>query len=99
MPLLKVPVAVNCCVLPAATDGAAGVTAIEVKTAAVTVSEAVPLILPEVAVIVAVPALMPFARPVCSPTVAVDVLDEVQVAVVVRFCMEPSLKVPVAVYC
>jgi hypothetical protein len=92
-------VAVNCCVFPAATDGLVGVTAIEVKTAAVTVNVAVPLILPEVAVIVAVPALMPFASPVWKPTVAVVVLDEVQFAVVVRFCVEPSLKVPVAVNC
>jgi hypothetical protein len=36
----------------------------EVNTAAVTVRLAEPLILPEVAVIVAVPAAMPFANPV-----------------------------------
>jgi hypothetical protein len=77
--------------LPAATEAVAGVTAIEVRTAAVTVTLAAPLILPEVAVIVAVPAVMPFANPVCRPTVATDVLDEIQPAVVVKFCVEPSL--------
>lgn len=69
----------------------AGVTAIEVRTAAVTVRLAEPLILPDVAVIVAVPAITPFASPVCRPTVATDVFDEVQLAVVVRFSVEPSL--------
>jgi hypothetical protein len=37
VPLLYVPVAVNCCVWPAATDGAAGVTAIETRAGAVPV--------------------------------------------------------------
>ena len=47
--------AVNCCVRPAATDGAAGVTEIDVNTAAVTVNVAEPVTEPEVAVIVVVP--------------------------------------------
>jgi hypothetical protein len=55
VPLLYVPVAVNCLLLPAATDADAGVTAIDVSTAAVTVSVAEPLIVPDVAVIVADP--------------------------------------------
>jgi hypothetical protein len=42
-------------VSPAATVAVAGVTEIEVSTGAVTVSVAEPLIVPEVAVIVAVP--------------------------------------------
>jgi hypothetical protein len=50
--------------LPAATEAVAGVSAMEVKTAAVTVNVAEPLTLPEVAVIVAVPAPTPFASPV-----------------------------------
>jgi len=55
LPLLYFPVAVNCWLLPAATEGAVGVTEIEVKTAAVTVNAAEPLIVPDVAVMVAVP--------------------------------------------
>ena len=39
----KVPVAVNCCVFPAATDGFAGVTAIETSTAAVAVNVVCPV--------------------------------------------------------
>lgn len=72
-------------VLPAAIDGVAGVTEIEVSTAAVTVRVRVLLIVPELAVIVAVPAATPFASPVWSPIVAVAVLDEVQLTVVVMF--------------
>jgi hypothetical protein len=41
---------------------------------------------------------MPFAKPVLL-TVAVGGLDELQVAELVRFCVEPSEKVPVAVNC
>ncbi len=55
VPLLYVPVAVNCCVSPAATDAALGAIDIEVKTAAVTVSVAEPLMVPKVAVMVADP--------------------------------------------
>jgi hypothetical protein len=67
-----------------------GVTAIEVKTAAVTVNVAEPLIVPEVAVIVAVPCATLVASPPLL-TVAIDVAEEVQVAVVVRFCFVPLL--------
>ena len=67
-----------------------GVTEIEVNTAAVTVNAAEPLIDPDLAVMVALPC----ARLVASPllfTVAMDVADEVQVAVVVRLCVVPLL--------
>ena len=60
------PVAVNCFVVPTAMLEFAGVTAIETRVAAVTVSEAVPLTDPEVAVIAAVPVPTPVARPVAS---------------------------------
>ena len=49
--------------------------------------------------IVTVPAATPVANPVCCPTVAIAVLDEVQLADVVRFFVLPSLYVPVAVNC
>jgi hypothetical protein len=98
VPSLYVPVAVNCCFCPAATDGDAGTTEIDVNTAAVTVNVAEPWIVPEAAMIAAVP----FATLVASPpllTVAIIDADEVQVTVLVRFCVVLSLYVPVAVNC
>jgi hypothetical protein len=55
----------------------AGVTATETRVAAVTVSDAVPLTEPEVALIVAVPAPVVWANPVES-TVTTEVADEDQ---------------------
>jgi hypothetical protein len=75
-----------------------GVTAIDVSTAAVTVKVADPLIVPEVAVIVAVPWAMLVANPLLL-TVAIEVVDDVHVAVLVRFLVVPLLYVPVAVNC
>jgi hypothetical protein len=49
LPSLYVPVAVNCCVAPGVIAGLAGVTAIDDKTAAVTVSVVDPAIVPELA--------------------------------------------------
>jgi hypothetical protein len=60
-------------------------------TAAVTVNVAEPLIDPDVAWIVVVPCDTLVAKPVCFPTVATPVLVELQLAVVVRFCIDPSL--------
>jgi hypothetical protein len=77
-------VAVNCSVLPAATDAVAGVTAIEVNAAAVTVNVAEPLIVPDVALIVADPCATLVANPLLL-TVATVVFEEVQVTVLVRF--------------
>jgi hypothetical protein len=66
------------------------VTAIEVNTAAVTVNVDDPLIVPEVAVMVVLPCATLVANP--PPlTVAIVVAEEVQVAVVVRFCVVPLL--------
>lgn len=84
------PVAVNCCVEPTPTVAVAGVTAIEVRVAAVTVKVAEPVIVPEVAVMVVVPTAIVEARPPLA-TVATDVEDEAQVAVLVRFCVVPLL--------
>jgi hypothetical protein len=84
--------------VPAATDGEAGVTEIEVSTGAVTVNLVDPLIVPDLAVMVAVPAATPVANPAVL-TVAIAVEDELQVAVLVRFCVVPLLYVPVAVNC
>jgi len=68
----------------------AGATEIEVSTAAVTVNVAVPLIVPDLAVIV----VFPFATLVAKPLllmVAIDFAEEVQVAVEVRVCVVPLL--------
>ena len=67
-----------------------GVTEIEVSTAAVTVNVAEPLIVPEVAVIVALPWATLVANPLLL-TVAIVVAEEVQVAVLVRLCLVPLL--------
>ena len=79
--------AVNCCCVPAAIEGAEGVTAIETSVGGVTVKIVEPVILPEVAVIVAVPVARPLAKP-CVPamllTVATVLLLELQVTESVR---------------
>jgi hypothetical protein len=95
---LNVPVAVNCCVFPAATEGFAGVTAIDTRVAFVTVSVVEPTTLPLVALIVDVPAFTAVARP-AALIVATVVVPDAHVTLPVRFCVELSLNVPVAVNC
>ena len=58
---------------------------------------AVPVFPPLLAEIVADPAPATLANP--ALTVATPPLDELQVALVVRLLVLPSLSVPVAVYC
>lgn len=80
----------NCCVLPAAIEGEAGVTEMEVNTAAVTVSVVEPLIVPDLAVIVADPCATPVAKPPLL-IVAMVAAEELQVALLVKFCVVPLL--------
>ena len=87
---LKVPVAVNCCVVPFAMDGFAGVTAIDCSTAAVTVSTVEPVTPLSVALMVLVPLLTPVARPPAL-MVATEVVAEAHVTWAVRFCVLLSL--------
>ncbi len=94
---VKVPVAVNCLVVPTAMLEFAGVTAMETRVAALTVSVAVPLTPPDEAVMVAVPVPVLLANPVES-MVAIEVEDEDQVSGVSN-CMLPSSKLPTAVNC
>ena len=96
----KVPVAMNCSVLPFAIEGFAGVTEIDTSVGAVTVTVRVvdPLTAPEAACILLVPAPTPVANPPAA-IVATPVVCEVHIAVLVRFCVELSEKVPVAVNC
>jgi 1,4-dihydroxy-2-naphthoyl-CoA synthase len=94
----KVPVAVNCLVALLAIEGFAGVTAIDTSVGAVTVNSVVPSTAPEAASIL----LIPVAKPVANPPaviVTTPVVCEVHVAVLVKFCVELSEKVPVAVNC
>ncbi len=80
--------AVNCCVAPIAIDGLEGVTAIETSAGAVTVKTADPLTVPEVAVIVVVPAATEVASP-AELIVAALVTEEVQMAELVRLAVVP----------
>jgi hypothetical protein len=97
-PSVYVPVAMNCSVRPLATDGSAGVTAIEVKSAAVTVRVVVPVTPPSVALTVLPPSASAMARPVLV-ILATATLDDAQAADAVRFCVVPSEYVPVATNC
>jgi hypothetical protein len=66
------------------------VTEIEINAAAVTAKVAEPAIAPEVAVIVAVPCATLVAKPLLL-IVAIEVDEEVQVAVLVSVCVVPLL--------
>ena len=72
--------------LPAATDGLLGVTAMETSVAAVTVRVVEPTMLPDVADIVEVPIFTVVASP-AALMVAAAVLEEAQVTLAVRFCV------------
>jgi len=95
LPSEKVPVATKRCVRPICTVAAAGVTAIDVNVAAVTVKVAEPALAPEVAVIVAVPADTPVATP-DDATVATTSVPELHVTALLMSKVVPSEKVPVA---
>ncbi len=66
-PAVKVPVAVNCWVRPATTEGLAGVTAMDVNAAAVTVSVLVAVIVAVPTVMLAVITVEPPATVVATP--------------------------------
>ena len=78
--------------------GLAGVTAIDFRAAAVTVRTVDPAMLPSVALMLDVPAATPVARPP-AVIVATAVVADAHVTWLVRFCVELSEKVPVAVNC
>ena len=96
LPSEKLPVAVNCCVVPLAIEGAAGVTAIDWSVTAVTVTVVEPATLPLVAVTVADPGATAVISPVLE-TVTTPASEEVQAAEGVRSCVDSSEYVPVAV--
>jgi hypothetical protein len=90
VPSLYVPVAVNCCVSPAAIDAGLGATAMETRTGAITDRLDEPVTVPEVALMLVVPSLFPVASPVAlTDATAGD--EDVHVADAVRFCVLPSV--------
>ncbi len=98
----NVPVAVNCTFVLRTMPELTGVTAMDTSVAELTVRAVKPEMLPEVAVIVAVPAatvaICPL-EPVTLLTVATDTFDELHVTDDVIFCVLLSENVPVAVNC
>lgn len=84
------PVAANCWFVPAAMDGLAGVTVIEVNEAAVMLTVVDPVIEPEAAEIVTVPTAIAVTDPVAE-MVANAGAEEAQVTVFVRSFVLPSL--------
>ena len=102
LPSLKVPIAANCCVVPRAIDGYAGVTAIDSKIAAVTLSVVLLIMDPEVAVICAEPVPTVVANPielVALLIVAIVSAFELHCTNLVKSCVLPSVKAPVATNC
>lgn len=97
LPSLKVPVATNCCCAPAGIDGFAGVKAIEVTVAEVTVSVALPVITPDIAVIVTVPGVSVLTNPALS-MVATVASDDCHVTPE-SACVLLSVNSPVAANC
>jgi hypothetical protein len=99
LPSVNLPVATNCCVVPNATVGLAGVTEIETSAAELTVKVVEPCTDPAVAVILAVPVSPLLANPwlpLLLLMVATEVVSELHCTVAVMFCVLPSVKVPVA---
>ena len=73
-------------------------TAMDTSVAAVTVNVVLPLMLPELAWMVVEPVPTEVANPAVLMVATVRV-DELHAAVLVKFCVLPSLNVPVAVNC
>jgi len=88
VPLEYVPVAVNCCMPPTGTDGLEGVRAMETKLGVETVRTVDPLTVPEVAVIVDVPAETAVANP-AALMIATLGSEEVQTTEFVRLAVVP----------
>jgi hypothetical protein len=94
-----VPVAVYCCFAATSIVAVFGITVIDCRIGAVTVSAAVSLIESNVAVMSVLPSLTPVAKPAAGSMVATAVLELVQVTLDVISAVLASEYVPVAVYC
>lgn len=98
-PSVKVPVAMNCTVVPVAKEGLLGTMASETSTAGLTVNVVLADIVPSVAVIKVPPADTLVASPAEDCVllmVATDCVAEVQAAVAVTSWLLPLLSVSVA---
>lgn len=90
LPSSKFPTALNCCVVPSAIEAVAGLTEIEVRCAATTVSNVLSLSVPTVAVIVVEPAASVVAMP--DPSTAATVgEEELHVTPLLKSELVPSL--------
>ena len=96
LPSLNVPVATNCCVLPAEAVGAAGVTAMDVNVPVPIVKVVLPLIPEELAEMVTVPFFFPCAMPDERMDATLG-LEDFQDTPLKLLATLPSLNVPVAV--
>jgi len=94
---LKVPVAVNCLLVPIAMVEFAGVTVSDTNVAVLTVKVAVPVTEPEVALIVVVPVPTAVARPDAS--MVETLTGDADHVTEVSSCVLPSSKFPTAVNC
>jgi hypothetical protein len=90
LPSSNVAVATKACVSPEAMEAVVGVTSIDFRFANVMETVVAPLIVPEVAVMLAVPAEMPETKPVLL-TVAEVVSEDAQVTELVRVFVLSSL--------
>lgn len=95
---LKVPVAMNCSVVPTAIDGFPGVTTIETR-AGTTVRLEDPLIEPRLAVTAHAPPLFPAVTSPPEATVQMLGVEDDHWADAVRSCVLLSLYVPTAFIC
>ena len=97
---VNVPTTLNCSVPPTSINGSAGVIASDLSTAEPTVSAVEPVTPSIVALMVVVPCPTPVATP-CDPdapeTVATEGALDDQLTWLVRFCVELSVNVPIAV--
>jgi hypothetical protein len=94
LPSVKLPLALNCCIVPSASIGVAGVIPSDTSAAEVTVSVVDPVTVPTVAVIVAMPCPWLLATPCVPPAlliVATLPVSELHCTVPVMFCMLPSV--------
>ena|SRR5215469_14927392 len=97
-----VPFALNCWFVPRGMVGVIGERAIEINAAGLIVNVATPEIEPDVALIVVEPTLSDCAKPaVGGDTLMIATVgsDDVHWAELVRSCIVPSVKMPVALYC
>jgi hypothetical protein len=98
VPSLKLPLALNCCVVPRGIDEASGEIVIDSSTVEVTVKVAVPVTLPEDATMRVSPGAIVRAIPDSSMVATAGEL-ELHATTLVRIFVVESLYTPVAVYC